>query len=190
MRKGKERTIFDNYDFDFDQSRESALEFWGEAYGWESADDIPDEEVYRYMQEQEDMDWEDEKSRMENFFGNGTFLLMGTVGRWDGPAEGGFIFSSFNELCKAWKDCDYIRLYDVNGHFMIKCSHHDGTNYFEVKELTQSGKEYADRHDWDMSARELHTRLWKHSRYSRLLHYAHRVFGCKKTEYAPEQKSA
>ena len=61
----------------------------------------------------------------------------------------------------------------------IKASHHDGTNYAELKELTCKGSNYAADHRYD-SDREVHEKLWNSNFYTRLPHYAHKVWGCKK----------
>lgn len=84
------------------------------------------------------------KDDLERFFnGESTWILQGTCGCWNGNHKVGMIFEDFEEMLnKAAKDCDYIHLYDKNGHLYLKCSHHDGTNYYEIKKVTDRGVEY------------------------------------------------
>jgi hypothetical protein len=148
---------------------------------WETMADIPDEEVYREVQIDEEFDWDDLKVELGHFIEKSEYglLLCGEVGRWNGTSSGGCYVNKFDDLYKFWKDCDYIKIYDERGHLHIKASHHDGNNYAELKELTQKGVEYRDSHRWD-SDREVHEKLWNSNFFTRLPHYAHKVWGCKK----------
>lgn len=65
---------------------------------------------------------------------------------------------------KAMTDCDYFRIYDENGHMYLTCSHHDGTNHFEIKIVTEKG-------------------------YTVLPRFAEKIYGCKAREYEPMTKA-
>ena len=148
---------------------------------WETVDDIPDDLVTRRVYDNEEWAWEDFKVEFGHFIKESKygFLLCGSVGRWNGRADGGCYVNKFDDLFAFWNDCRDIKVWDEGGHLYIKASHHDGTNYAELKELTQKGEEYKDNHRWD-SDREVHEKLWNSTYYTRLPHYAHKVWGCKK----------
>ena len=162
MNKKRERIIFDNYYSDerYNDAATFLLDEYGKEEGWKNIEDVPDEKIFEEMNFEEGYRWESFQEIFEAFFDKEMFLLRGTVGRWDGPADGGFIFSSLSELSKAWSDCDYIKIYDVNGHLYIQCSHHDGTNYYEVRQLTDKGVDYVYNHENYMYPRQLHDKLW------------------------------
>jgi hypothetical protein len=148
---------------------------------WETMDDIPDDRVNRQVYDDEEWAWDEFKYEFGKFIkdSNYGFLLCGDVGTWMGPQAGGCYVNEFNDLYKFWNNCDYIKVYDEGGHLYIKASHHDGSNYAELKELTCAGSEYAGEHYYD-SDKEVHEKLWNSTYYTRLPHYAHRVWGCKK----------
>lgn len=183
------RTLFSNYHWEndeqgkdrYDYAREYLFEEYGEERGWKSADDIPDDDVYEEVNLQEEMEWNDFKSEFGRFIENSPngFLLCGTVGTWRGRLAGGFYVNSFSDLTRFWKDCDYIKVYDEKGHLYIEASHHDGTNYAELKELTAKGDSYKDNHYYD-SDREVHGVIFNNNFFSKLPRYAHKVWGCKK----------
>ena len=158
--------IFDN---DFDEQ-------------FETKEDIADDDVWKEIAFMEELGWEDESSMLQDFFDNGEWILQGTFGLWWGSPRGGFTFDSFEEMAKAWNECDYIRLYDENGHFYIDAAHHDGTNQYEVKRLTDKGIDYLSNHQYDREE-DIHDILFNSNFYSSLPHYAHNVFGCKEREY-------
>ena len=193
MAKTKSRTrehiLFSNYFWEndeegkdqYDYAREFLFEEYGEEEGWETEDDVPDNRVTDEVYAQSEFTWDDFKVEFGRFLGdsNNGFLLVGTCGLWNGTYDGGCYVNSFDDLHKFWKDCDYIKVYDEGGHLYVKASHHDGTNYAELKELTRKGNSYADNHYWD-SDRDVHKVLWNSNFYTRLPHYAHKVWGCKK----------
>ena len=185
----KEHILFSNYFLEndedgkdkYDYAREYLFEEYGEDEGWLCDLDIPDDRVTDEVYAQSKFEWDDFKYEFEKFLKgsyNG-FLLVGTCGCWDGTYNGGCYVNSFDDLYKFWEHCDYIKVYDEGGHLYIKASHHDGSNYAELKELTCKGSNYALNHRWD-SDREVHETLMSSNFYTRLPHYAHKVWGCKK----------
>ena len=174
--------IFDNYDPD--AYREGAIESLLENCDYSEAADIPESEIYEEINFLTEIYWDDERHMMENYFDGKMLLVCGNVGRWNGNFAAGKIID-YSELWKCWADCDYISIYDEGGHFYIEASHHDGTNCFEVKILTEKGAEIYDRWEnycsrWeDLNEREVHERLWKNAKYTHIPHYAREVFGCK-----------
>ena len=185
MREGKERVIFDNYDlceqYPDNELKEIALEC-----GWvDNEEDITDNDLWEWRYEESETDWDIERERLEEFFKDKTVIFFGTVGRWDGRYGGCKVGEFWDIYWKAIKDCDYIKIYDVNGHFYIKCSHHDGNNFFEVKEVTDKGYEYYDRwkYDYGNNRREWYIHSQIIERYSRLPRFAEKVYGVKAREY-------
>ena len=181
MREAKTRTIYSNYDL-WDEWHEDAEEYLKDETGLIPSKSAIWEEIYNA----DEINWEYTRDDLERFFDNGsTYLAIGTVGRWDGTFDGGFIFNSFSQLMsKVGKDCDYFHFYDKNGHFFLLCSHHDGTNIVEVKRLTDRGKKYYENWNYGSSSRterECHKAIF--DRYSNNLNFVHSVYGAPKREY-------
>ena len=181
MREAQRRTIYNNYDLweDYEEFAREILEEY---------DEEPSENaIWNVINDQDSANWQDEEERLKEFFDDGsTWILQGYSGRWNGTHKGGYIFTDFMDMFrKATTDCDYVHLYDENGHFYLKCSHHDGTNLYEIKKVTEKGINYIDRweNDWNDKRTEeyIHDRVME--RYSTLPHFAHAVYGCPKVEY-------
>lgn len=159
----KERVVYDNYNpwetYPDDTLREMALEC-----GWvDSKDEITDEDLWRWRDEEMELDWENEKEMLTGYFDDKEVVFIGAVGLWHGTYEAKEKGDFWQLFDKAMKDCDYFRIYDTNGHLYLTCSHHDGTNHFEIKVVTNKG-------------------------YTVLPRYAQKVFGCKAREYEPITK--
>lgn len=129
---------------------------------------------------QNEIDWDDFCYEFGNFIGNSHngFLLCGTVGTWRGSMLGGCYVDKFDDLYKFWSGCDYIKVYDENGHIYIEASHHDGTNYAELKEVTDSGIKYMSNHYYDCDE-ITYQKMFKSNFYTRLPHYCRKVWGTK-----------
>lgn len=185
------RTIYNNYNlcetYPDEDIREMLIE-----NGYE--DEITDEKIWieRYICDA--TDWDDEKERLKKFFLNGNkWILLGRISRWNGTFTCGMVFDTFEEFFyKATKDCEYIHFYDENGHLYLTCSHHDGRNHYEIKELTDKGINYLE--NWESNYNDKRTELYIHrqifNRYSRLPRFAEKVYGCKRVEYEPVTKGA
>lgn len=184
MRKGKVRTIYSNYDL------------WN-SYASDARKSLVEEGIYTpsenaiwdRINEMDQNNWEDINSELARFFNNGsTWILTGYVTRWTGRYDGGFLFTDYRDILrKAGKDCEDFHFYDINGHFFLQCSHHDGTNLYEIKKVTEKGISYYE--NWGSSIfssdqrteQEILTRIM--NRYSTLPHYVHIMYGCPKVEF-------
>ena len=135
--------------------------------------------------EMNDVYWEDEREILNRFFdGSKQYLIRGYMGRWDGTHAAGHVFDDFDEMFyQAARDCDYWKIWDENGHLYFKCSHHDGTNLFEIKRLTQKGADFLEK--WEnnfgdfRTTKEAHGIIWNSNFFSGLPYYARAVYGCK-----------
>lgn len=190
----KPRTIYDNYNLCKTYPDEGIKSYFMEENGYEE-DEITDEMIWKERYWLDECDWETESERLKKFFldNPNKWILFGTIGRWDGLYRAGTIFDRFEDFFyEATEDCHYWKFYDENGHLYLTCSHHDGTCCYEIKEMTDKGREYLDNweYNWNDKRSEeyVHTQIIK--RYSRLPRFAEKVYGCKRTEYQPITKSA
>lgn len=183
MKQAKKRILYSNYRLDelagvsTEWLIENHLEEFPDEKDWEPTD----QEVWDEIQFMDRCNWDDFEGDFKNFFNTHTFILQGYIGTWHGQCKGGFIFNSFREMSRAWEDCDYIEIYDENGHLYIRCSHHDGTNHYEIRMLNEKGQDYASNHYYD-DDEEVHNKLMKNP-YSVLPDCAHKIYGCKRIEY-------
>lgn len=176
----KKVTVFNNYysEQQEEYARDFLLDTYGKESGWTSTKDVPDQDVWEQVANNEQWSWEDESTVMKDFFASDYFLLQGSVGTWQGRKAAGGIISSFDELSRVWEDCDYLHIYDEGGHFYIECSHHDGTNYFEVKRLTDHGYNFlVDTNSDRYHDRESHELAFESNFYTSLPHFAREVYG-------------
>ena len=186
----KMRKIYDNYDLSEVYPDDELKEIAVECEWVDEADEITDEMLWNWRYEQDEEDWNLEKERISDFFKGKTVGFFGEVGRWDGVYKAGSTGEFWDLFNKATKDCDYVRIYDENGHFYLTASHHDGTVHFEVKEITDKGTDYLERWEdnWGdkRTKQQVHTKLFDH--YSRLPRFAEKVYGCPKIENEPQSK--
>ena len=160
----------------FEATKNYLFETFAEEEGWTSPDDILDCVVYHEMDEDRRREWDDFRADVEPVFEKDSYLLTGTCGRWDGPAQGGKFIHSFDDLLDCIRHLDYVKFYDENGHFYIYGYHHDGSDHYEMKRLTKKGYEFADRY-YFAHDRYLHTTIMRNNFYSALPRLAQRLYG-------------
>ena len=78
-------------------------------------------------------------------------VVVGSAGLWDGRHEIVPTVCDTSDLRKFWGKfipncCEYeVRVgYDKDGLF-VEVPHHDGTNFYHIRELTEKGQKYVDR---------------------------------------------
>lgn len=157
-----QRIIFSNYDID--SYYEDARQILNDSGLEDPSESQISDEVYELMS----INFNEEFNNLKNFFGDIPVIAEGRLQRWNGIRSGFSVFDNFLQMWHSMtKDCDYYEIYDCNGHLYIKCSHHDGTNLFEVRKVTKP----------DASPKSIK------KYYTRLPNYVHLEFGCPKIQY-------
>lgn len=133
-----------------------------------------EDRVYQFAYDTIDMYLDDEKMNVPD--DKGYYIILADIGRWNGRADGGKIIQGlWNAITICFED--YNKVYIDGKRLKVKASHHDGTNYFEIKKLTERGEDYWNNHQYDMTDRELHQRLFNDSHYSHEVSQFKEVYG-------------
>ena len=185
MKKAMKRVVYDNYDLweEYSQDARECLEEDNEP------DEITDEMIWDEIYFMDELNWGDELANLKHHFSGHHYILCGYVGRWNGNFAAGTVFDDFEKaFYEAIRDCDYWSIWDENGHLFIKCSHHDGTNLFEIKRITERGCNLLEKWEYDFNdmrtEEQIHETIWNNNFYSALPHFAHNMYGCKKRQSA------
>ena len=184
MRKPKERIIFDNYDIEEIWSEEAKNNF--SANGKENPSE---EQLWNEMAFLSYNWWNQVEMDLSFFCLCSTWIMVGVNARWNGKFATGTVFEDFTKMFnKAAEDCDYWKIWDENGHLYFQCSHHDGTNLYEIKRVTEKGEAYLEnwKNNWDDERSEeyIHKKIME--KYSVLPRYAETELGLPKREYERE----
>ena len=169
MKKVKEIIIYDTTDYAerYNEIRKQIYDQFVEEYGWDFIEEVPDDMIYAEMNDQDDIDYQYFKDKFTQLLKNGYCLLVGTCGRWNGSVRGGKFIASFDDLYNAIQHLDYLRVVDRNGHLFIEGYHHDGSDSYEIKQLTAKGYQYADS-NYFATSRKLHDNIMNCNLFSKL----------------------
>ena len=110
-------------------------------------------------------------------------VIRGSIGRWNGTVHG---FSTFEDVRKAIQFClndlDSWKFADEDDAFCINGYHHDGSNSYELRFLSEKGCqiledwEYGESEDYDaLPEGEVMRKLW--DAYSETPGYAEHFYG-------------
>ena len=175
----KQHIIYNNYDL-WEDYADDCKAFLQEE---RPDEEITESSIWEEIYFQSNLNWEEEHAQLSEFFTNHEhFMLRGIVQRWNGSSAGAYIFDNFDDMFyKAVESCDYFKIWDENGHLYIKCSHHDGTNIFEIKRITDKAYNFISNwnYDWSdtRSEEEIHNVVWNSNFLSSLPHYFKNVYG-------------
>lgn len=135
-KKIKTITLFNNYDgYDFEEWKKSFLEA-------NCIEDVSDNVIWDYISMIEDEDFNNAIESLNEISCGNKWVVSGRLGLWNGTHDVTNIFSSTEDMVYAiTKDCDYIKIWFENNNLFIQASHHDGTNTFQCKVLTNKGLE-------------------------------------------------
>ena len=165
MKKNKKVTLYSN---EFDSERyEEARQFLLEERGEEPTDS----EIFEELCVEDDINWDVFEREYKEYFNTNNFVVRANLGRWCGRFESGKIMTSgWKDFIRVIQNYDYLEIVDNNGHLEIVGTHHDSRDYFEIRELTRKGDEYADGYHYDKSESEDAEAVWNnfHSRLPRL----------------------
>ena len=170
MKKNITKIIYtdDPYDFNEEEIREFLT------YD-EEIEDPSEDDCWEAWRWQNELEWDEvsyEAKREE-----GIFIIVGTLGLWNGNFKGSCMVKG--NLLDAFSKCleDYNRIYMYNKQLHVDATHHDGTNEFVIKKLTEKGENYLGEHGWEYNDAEMNRRLFVNSHYSHHIDYFSKLYG-------------
>ena len=175
--KKHERTVFytdDITDLDLQEAKEQIV---NDEFGYSEVGEVPDGLAYQFARDNKDFDFEELRDDLARYIKQNDLIVFGTCGRWDGRVSAGAFVRDIADLWKGLRHCDYLEVYEEDGHFYIKGVHHDWTDLYEVKRLTQKGVDLAYSHGWDHD-QDLHNTIAKCNLYSGLPYFGRFCWGC------------
>lgn len=95
-----------------------------------------------YIEEDNDVHWEYVKEELERLMDGKEYKVIADIGRWNGRVKGYGKFTGFNAIkaCLGDDSWSAVEIYETaRGTLKVDYHHHDGTNYFTIKEITDKG---------------------------------------------------
>lgn len=165
MKKNKKVTLYTN------EITEEKVEYARQYLLEENGEEPTDSELWNFLNVDDDINWDVFEREYEKYFNTNNFVVKASLGRWNGRFNSGKILTSgWSDFVKIIGEYDNISIVDNNGHLEVVGRHHDGTDYFEIRELTRKGDEYANGYHYDKGEPEDAQAVWNnfHSRLPRL----------------------
>lgn len=79
--------------------------------------------------------WLDDERENLNIQLENPILVIADLGLWNGRKQGYKIIESGNIKDILYDECDYVKWYSDGHNIKAIASHHDGTNYYEYREI-------------------------------------------------------
>lgn len=163
---------YDTSEWDINEAKESFFE----VRGYETDDE---DELNEFITETNEEYLYDEQMNIEiheKHHGVKHYIVLADLGLWNGRHDGGkVIHGMWNTITQCFED--YNEIYQEGNLLKVKAIHHDGTNYFKIRELTQRGLDYYHRNISWMGSKEVHERLFKDPHYSNHVKMFNEMYG-------------
>lgn len=173
----KNHTLY-RYDWGWDTFEKAEI---AKEYEEEFGKEATEEELNEYIDAIQRENWDYMMAEIryhEQEFGEKTYVIKARIGTWRGTFDAGKVVIGMRNVIRACcKDCDYITIFYKNNQFKIVGHHHDGTNTFVIRELTDKGCDYFDRNNYDQTDREMHNHLFNSHRWSKMVSIFPEIYG-------------
>lgn len=114
----------------YEERRDEMLREYKDFYNISEAEEI-DEEFTFYLINSLEFEAED----FTNNFKGENLIIVGTYGRWNGEFKVCKPIENAQELVNFLAQWDYYKLFEEKNKIKIECADHDGSSYFELKQL-------------------------------------------------------
>lgn len=145
------------------------------------APQVWNEKLYNYASEEKIIEYDDEIANIifhENTHKEKTYVVKSLIGLWIGNFEGGAVIKGMeNVILKCAKQYESFKFFMEGRIMRFTTCHHDGTNQFWIKELTERGEKYYETHKDEMSDREMVEKLYDDRHLSRHVTIWHSMYG-------------
>lgn len=95
-----------------------------------------------YIIEDNNVNWEYVEEELTNLMQDREYKVQADIGRWNGRVKGYGKFTGFNAIkaCLGDDSWSAVEIYETaRGTLKVDYHHHDGTNHFIIKEITDKG---------------------------------------------------
>lgn len=88
----------------------------------------------------QEWDFEWVKSYLVDLLQKNYCVLAGSAGTWRGNCDGGDVIETYDRLTDIWNNgSGSLQIMDDNGELIFKYIHHDGTDMWHLRKLTDGG---------------------------------------------------
>jgi hypothetical protein len=163
---------YDTYNWD----KEEAKENFFEVKGYEPEDEYELDEFINDMNSEYLYDEQMNIESYEKWHGQKYYIILADIGLWNGRFDGGKVVKGlWNAISACFED--YNEIYQEEQLLKVKAIHHDGTNYFKIREITPRGLEYYYNNNGIKEDRHIHDRLFHESHYSNHVKLFNELYG-------------
>lgn len=98
------------------------------------------EPIIIYDEYQDEYEFQEVKNFLVNLCEKNYCVLSGSAGTWRGNCDGGAVIESYDRLSDIWNSgYGDLQILDDNGELIFKYIHHDGTDVWHLRRLTDAG---------------------------------------------------
>lgn len=141
-------------------------------------EDVSDNEVMEIIQENKNLDFDAFMELIKVRHNEGTFIIYGDLGLWHGRKTGYKRTETLTSaLYACFEDLANFIIKDEDGELIVSGSHHDGSNTFTIRKVTDRGLKFIDTHEFDVKMSEAELCIKLYEKYSEKINLGEKIIG-------------
>ena len=145
-------TLYNNYPDTtyFEEKRKDLYNKYAEIQFYDDENDVP----YHFIKSE--IDYENEVNynnfiyQIQEIFKTTAFAIYGTCTTILGCCSGYTIIANFEEFERLINNCQNIKITLEENKIVIQCKHNQGTNFYNLRQLTQFGYDLANKNNFNI----------------------------------------
>ena len=142
--------LFSNYPnpYAFEQKRKQLFETYGDINDYDNESDVPDHFIKSELDYENEVNYNNFIYQIQEIFKTTAFVVNGTCTTILGCCSGCTIIANFEEFERLIENCKHIKITLEEDKLVIQCKHNQGTNYYNLRQLTQFGYNLANKNNF------------------------------------------
>lgn len=144
--------LFSNYPnpYAFEQKRKQLFETYGDINDYDNESDVPDHFIKSELDYENEVNYNNFIYQIQEIFKTTAFTVFGTCDTLFGYCSGYINIATFEEFERLIENCKHIKITLEEDKLVIQCKHNQGTNYYNLRQLTPNGYETAKKNNFKM----------------------------------------
>lgn len=144
--------LFSNYPnpYAFEQKRKQVYEQYADINCYDDESDVPEHFIQSEIDYENEVNYNNFIYQIQEIFKTGTFTVFGTCETLFGYCSGYANIANFEEFERLIENCKSIKITLEKDKLVIQCKHNQGTNYYNLRQLTAHGYDTAKKSKFKM----------------------------------------
>ena len=144
--------LFSNYPntYAFEEKRKALDETYGDINGYDDESDVPDHFIKSEIDYENEVNYNNFIHQIQEIFKTTAFTVFGTCETLFGYCSGYINIANIEQFERLIENYKYLKITLEKDQLVIQVKHSQGTNYYNLRQLTPYGYDFAKNNNFKM----------------------------------------